>query len=482
MRNPFSKLAAPWTVISLAGALLAAPVSAAESAALEYIPAPIASAPAVGIADAAQNQLQVVRTADNRIFYSISNPGYPNANLGWSEIPGGGRTEYELSVYSQKEAKKTYVAATGLGGQGIWLQELNWNTGSWKATWTNHGGAFESPPEIAVNSENRMVLLGSAKYDEYKVYYQLWYTGQPVNTSDWHAWKTPLGTTKKVAARWWGHDYVLVAAVGSDRKIYNASSQPTPGTNLLKDDSWWFEVPGGGLTDYGLSMTDWSADGDPYADTFWLAARGTADGFFYQTYQAGCWSGDDYCSGTGWKQFPVQGGSPYGPSVYTLGTTTGFAGPVLAVTEQKAFGGGIAYQCTRPDVPNPPGPRSLSKLKACPAPPAPGWNRVKGSIFAVSGIGTHPEEVAAGWNPDWKDENGNPIPSPVNGPQAVQFSEPVNQWYPWCQEFINGQRVQQWMPGESQSEAFAALVQWLDLYYPLGEGNGGHFNEVNGYC
>ncbi|MFI6132878.1 hypothetical protein [Micromonospora sp. NPDC051141] len=471
------------------GVFAIAPVPALALGSGQWIPVKITDAPAVDVVHAEhQTQLTIVRGSDNRIYFAESAVGDEEHSLyGWLEVPGGGRTPYQVAVHSDRYAGKTYAAAVGMDGIGIWVQTYSWKTGQWSGTWQNWGGVFSSPPEITAFN-NEVTVLGAAKLDGNRLYYRRQTATAPVDPagSNWHRWESPIATTKKVAARYYepstssNKTYLLVAAQGSDSKIYNTQGVKSAG--MLYQASAWFEVPGNGLTQHGLSMAEWSTDDDGTPDVIWLAARGTADGVFYQTYQNNCWKGQEYCPPGGWSAFPVQGNTPYGPSIYTLGTTTGWAGPVVAVTESATFNSGIAYQITRPDIPNPAGAYSHFKLKGVPE--YPGWLQVSHSDFGVAGSGTHPEEQAAGWNPSWKDSNGNPIPSPVNGPSAAQGSEPVNQWYRWCQVYTSGpnagQRVPHWMPGENQSAAFADLAAWLDVAYPQHEG--GTWNEYNGAC
>src|SRR5690348_14327396 len=91
-------------LLSVAAVMLgAAPAAAGEIRVYDQrLPFQIAGAPAVGLVGPLefQAQLQVVRSADNRIFYAVSHPGKPDLQIrGWSEIPGGGRTEHQLAVH-----------------------------------------------------------------------------------------------------------------------------------------------------------------------------------------------------------------------------------------------------------------------------------------------------------------------------------------------------------------------------------------------
>ncbi|MEU4394031.1 hypothetical protein [Kribbella sp. NPDC023855] len=476
-------------VFGLVGALSTVSSASAENIVHDkVIPHQVASAPAVGVASAFNDQLQVVRLPDNRIVYSISNDATAAGVIrGWAEIPGGGRTERQLAVHHNKKLGKTYVAAIGMGGFGMFLQTIDWNTGAWANGWTYYGGEFSSPPEIAVNDQKGIItLLGSGRTDS-RLYYKNQLIGQPTDSSNltWKQWGSPFTTKLKVAARWVGGKTPAGAEFSSLRiaatqdghgLIYNAQGT-LKNSKEFNTNSVWFEVPGGGKTNHGLSMAEWDNDLDGYADTLWLAVRGVNDGFAYQTYQANQWNGvaEAGDTGPGWRWFQTQGNSPFGPAMYTRSN-----GPVLAVTETQANGGGIVYQRNIGDLK--PGPRSLAVLKNDPA--QPGWTEAK--ISEPVGTGYHPQEISAGWKPSWKDSNGSPVPSPVNGPNAVQNSEPVNKWYPWCAVYkINdvptGQRAQHWMPGENQNSAFADLVAWLDVHYPLGEDQLGWIEE-NGPC
>lgn len=201
--------------LGLVGALMGSSVPAVADEVFVHnqnTPVKFASAPAVGLASPPQfgNQLQVVRAEDNRIFYAVSHPGHPDEPgypiRGWAEIPGGGRTEYQLSVHHSALLKETYVAAVGMGGNGFWVQALSWDTGRWRDSWSNHGGVFSSPPEIAVDSDgNDIVLLGAAKYHNNRLYYKRIIAGSaasgPTGGYDWFQWGTPITTTEKVAAR-----------------------------------------------------------------------------------------------------------------------------------------------------------------------------------------------------------------------------------------------------------------------------------------
>jgi hypothetical protein len=102
-----------------------------------------------------------------------------------------------------------------------------------------------------------------------------------------------------------------------------------------------------------------------------------------------------------------------------------------------------------------------------------------GFAHQVSGWAPLQSTAPVMWDPDGDGPAGEqPLP-PLN--QAA-VSEPVNQWYPWCQDFNNGQHQQQWMPGENSTEAFSALVQWLDINYPFDPDKPDGWIERNGMC
>ncbi|MFE4924730.1 hypothetical protein [Streptomyces sp. NPDC056661] len=500
MRYRLKILAILASVLSLIG-VLATTQPAAALGSGSWLPVKIASAPAVAYLGPAigmkdQNQLNVVRGEDNRIYYSVEWIAKPEAGLlGWIEVPGGGKTPYEVSLHSDMWSEKVYAAAVGMNGNGVWVQTYDWHNG-WSGTWENWGGVFSSPPEIATFADE-VTVLASAKADGNKLYYRRQPKSVPVDPSgsNWHRWTNTIVTTKKVAARYFRRTTdtvwtdMMVTARGEDSKIYQCISRTIFNTTNWKDCAWT-EIPGGGRTNHGLAMAEWSTpERYELPDVLWLGSTGTDGKVYYQSYQNGCWNGGAGCPSGGWRNFPTQGNTVYGPGMYTLGTVNGFSGPVVAVTETPAQKSGIAYQISRPDLV--PGQFSHTKLKSDPG--FPGWWQASHSDYGQPGSGTNPEEIAAGWDPSWKDANGNPIPSPVNGPNAINNSEPVNQWYPWCQIWTDGvnptgNRTQQWMPGENSTDAFNDLVAWLDVYFPIGspgpDGPGGEtrWHEQNGYC
>ncbi|MFG1661464.1 hypothetical protein ACGFIY_33840, partial [Micromonospora chersina] len=411
---------------------------------------------------------------------------------GWAEIPGNGRTPYEVAIHHSALARRTFVAAVGLGGAGMWVQSISWATGQWEPSWTNYGGFHNSAPEIAVGPNSiaaRAVLLSTDT--NLRLQYKVADLLSGPDTGPWTTWGNPtlgnqMPVIDKVAARWYEYTPdinqadLFVAVTGGDNKIYSTQGVVSASNpKRFNDNSAWFEVSGGGRTAAGLAITEASTDGDSYPDVLWLAMRGLDSRIYYQTLQRNCWRGDGAeqgCGGAGigvgWKPFPAASdATPYGPAMYTRGTAFGDVAPVVAVMEAPGNYNGIFYQLTKPDIPVPQGAYPHHNLKADPL--RAGWTLVKGSRFGNAGSGTHPLEIASGWKPTWKDVNGNPIPSPVNGPLATSFSEPVNQWYPWCQVFTTGQRVQQYMAGESQDAAFADLVAWADIYHPVHDGGDG---------
>ncbi|WP_369275843.1 hypothetical protein AB5J55_43200 [Streptomyces sp. R11] len=472
--------------MALAASMLAGPPATAAEPLVhdKTIQHQIAGTPAVGLAGwtdgAGGNQLQVARLKDNRVFYAIAHPANPQATIrGWAEIPGGGRTEQSPAIHHSKTYRKTFVAVTGLGGYGMFLQTLNWDTGHWGSSWVHYGGVFTSPPEIAVNDHWAIITLLGAGTDQ-ELAYKNQGIGKPASTGGWRKfgngpiYHNRIHTALKVAARWSGEKNdltgqvygirleIAVVHVQGSGKIYSLTARPKSGNVThgfeFADDYALFEVFGGGLTKHAPAMAEWDEDHDGFADTFWVAVRGIQGGFFYQTLQHGCFNGDPWgncgAPGPGWRLFQKQGDSNYGPAMYT-----NLMGPVLAVTETQANGGGLVYQR---NVGKAMGPRPQALLINDPA--HPGWRAAK--LSEPIGTGNHPEEIAAGWTPSWKDPNGNPIPSPATGHTAI--SEPPAAWHEFCVVDVKwtGQNWQHigetdfTFPGDSRNEAWADVTAW----------------------
>ena len=306
--------------------LVGAPEAAAAPASL---PVAADSAPAVAKIAASENLL-VVRTKDNRIFFRYwKDLGFfaGEDTLGWQEVPGGGRTPFAPAAV-RSDNDKIYVAVVGLGGGGMWLQTFDRITRTWSGSWTNYGGSFSAGPELAPDGGAANLTMLAPGLDG-QVYYKLW---RPNATGDGWRHLPGMVTSREVAARWvnlsdngWLPYQLVVAARGNDARIYTATGLGTLGGSFTW--SGWSQLPGGGLTDHAPAMEE--LDTGQVHDVVTVMIRGLDSAIYYQTMLFNVWNAV-------WRRLDHPGSTPFSPAIFINGTPTVYVvGPDRAIYQQK---------------------------------------------------------------------------------------------------------------------------------------------------
>lgn len=416
-------------VVAASSGAVALPAAAAPPPSL---PVQADSAPAVATIGGSEN-LIVVRTKDNRIFYRIWKefgffPG--EDTVGWREVPGGGRTPFAPAA-ARSSNGKVYVAVVGEAGQGMWVQSFDRVTKAWSGSWSLLGGNFSAGPELAADGGAANLTFLAPGLDG-RIYFRLWHANVGYDAS-WRVIPT-LTTSREVAARWitvsnpWNPYELVVVARGNDARIYTTKGLGTLNGSFQWDA--WSQIPGGGLTDHGPAMEEFPT-GQGY-DGVTVMVRGTANGIFYQTMLQGVWNAI-------WRGLDDVGKTSFSPAIFLNGTPTVYiTGPDRAVYQQKVS---VAY--------HPPG-APIDWRVWFPWELDPGWHPVKGSLV--------------------KPPATNPTPPPPPPPPTS-----THQYFLYCASHYTGtgesgthyfHNVYAW--ARTLGEAAPAAVAWAENHQPSG--------------
>lgn len=355
------------TVAVAAIGLPAAPAVAAPPP----LPVVAASSPAIQMfpnrpdGSGSAQSLAVVRTIDDRLFYSrgysFSTTDWQTLGVGWHEVPGGGRTRFSPTLRYYPATGNIVLAAVGLNGAGIWIQNFNPTTMTWQSSWAviPTGGVFIDQPELVpvVNALDVYGITGDRRiwrqrYDPaanswLAAWVQVPGPGVPSASRPTAAWSATGGTL--------GHTVMVVS--GNNGHLYT-STGPETGTG----PSWgpWTEIPGSGLTVLQPTVTVYQRG---FSTTVILMVRGANDGLAYQTRIDGVWA-------PGWKYLTFPGSTGWSPALSNV-TGAGKYRTQVAVLETNYA---VAWQTLEPSIDG----RTLDPADGTTY--KPGWWRVPGSL------------------------------------------------------------------------------------------------------
>lgn len=286
----------------LAGALTLAATPATRAAGQAGVtagslpPGSVRDAPAVAEFFGGPWQLVVVRTNDNRLFWTAGtgtgDDGLPPvwSAFGWQEIPGGARSFHAPAVAQYGD--RMYVAIVA-DDQRIHLQSVDryWN---WTAGWQAVPGNtfFAGAPTLAGYFGSLWVFApawGQQLY--YQVYWPGWNNG----------WTLVPGGVRSTGAAVAEFNNVLhIVARSTESRIYHQ----TAGWGW----SGWREIPGWGLTYHAPALAK-STVVDFASQRLYVLVRGTQDGLACQDIDTNSeWS-------AGWHHLPGGGRTPYAPGL-----------------------------------------------------------------------------------------------------------------------------------------------------------------------